>query len=209
MTQGWFKSIKRIMIAYLNGILQQKSEEDCIIDVHGIGYRVEISSQTLETLPEKGSELKLLIYHHITDNDQRLFGFASNKEKNLFERLITVKGIGPKLGLTILSGMPAAALMESIVTQDIKSLSTISGIGKKTAERMVLELKDKLFDESQPSVVSGATETRSKREEAISALEALGFSKKQAAQSVNQIAGSNPEATVSEVVKEALATMKS
>lgn len=196
------------MIAYLNGTLESKTEDECIIDVNGVGYRVEISTQTLETLPKAGNELKLLIYHHITDNDQRLFGFASNKEKNLFERLITVKGIGPKLGLTILSGMPAPTLMESIVTQDIKSLSTISGIGKKTAERMVLELKDKLFDESQPSVVSGATETRSRREEAISALEALGFSKNQAAQTVNQISGNKPKATVSEIVKEALAKLK-
>ncbi|MCG2587195.1 Holliday junction branch migration protein RuvA [Rhodohalobacter sulfatireducens] len=196
------------MIAYLNGILQQKTEDECIIDVNGVGYRVEISTQTLETLPEKGGKLKLLIYHHITDNDQRLFGFASNKEKNLFERLITVKGIGPKLGLTTLSGMPAPALMEAIVTQDIKTLSTISGIGKKTAERMVLELKDKLFDESQPSVVSGSIETRSKREEAVSALEALGFSKKQASQAVNQISGKKPKATVSEIVKEALTTLK-
>lgn len=196
------------MIAYLNGTLQQKKEDECIIDVNGVGYRVEISTQTLETLPQIGEKLKLLIYHHITDNDQRLFGFASNKEKNLFERLITVKGIGPKLGLTILSGMPAPALMEAIVTQDIKALSTISGIGKKTAERMVLELKDKLFDESQPSIVSGSMETRSKREEASSALEALGFSKKQASQAVNQISGKNPKATVSEIVKEALATLK-
>lgn len=196
------------MIAYLNGTLQQKTEDECIIDVNGVGYRVEISTQTLETLPEKGGNLKLLIYHHITDNDQRLFGFASNKEKNLFERLITVKGIGPKLGLTTLSGMPAPALMEAIVTQDIKILSTISGIGKKTAERMVLELKDKLFDESQPSVVSGSIETRSKREEAVSALEALGFSKKQASQAVNQISGKKPKATVSEIVKEALTTLK-
>ena len=104
--------------------------------------------------------------------------------------------------------MPAPALMEAIVTQDIKALSTISGIGKKTAERMVLELKDKLFDESQPSIVSGSTDTRSKREEAVSALEALGFSKKQAGQAVNQISGKNPKATVSEIVKEALATLK-
>lgn len=196
------------MIAYLKGTLQQKTEDECIIDVNGVGYRVEISTQTLETLPAAGDELKLLIYHHITDNDQRLFGFASNNEKNLFERLITVKGIGPKLGLTILSGMPASVLMESIVTQDVKSLSTISGIGKKTAERMVLELKDKLFDESQPSVVSGSTEIRSRREEAVSALEALGFSKNQAVQTVNQISGKKPNATVSEIVKKALATLK-
>jgi Holliday junction DNA helicase RuvA len=196
------------MIAYLNGRLQSKKEEECILDVNGVGYRVEISFQTLETLPEIGEELKLLIYHHITENDQRLFGFATHKEKNLFERLITVKGIGPKLGLTILSCMSAATLMEAIVTQDVPALSTVSGIGKKTAERMVLELKDKLFDESRPSVVSGTTEARSRREEAISALEALGFSKKLAGQSVNKISGQNPGATVSDIVKEALSQLK-
>ncbi|MEX0822872.1 MAG: Holliday junction branch migration protein RuvA [Balneolaceae bacterium] len=196
------------MIAYLNGVLNSKSSEQLIIDVGGVGYRVEISTQTFETLPEKGKELNILIYHHFTDSDQRLFGFATHKEKNLFERLITVKGIGPKLGLTILSGMPAATLMEAIVTQDTASLSGISGIGKKTAERMVLELKDKLFDESQPSVVSGSTETRSKREEAVSALDALGFRKRDAEQIVNQISAQNKETSVSDIVKKALNQLK-
>jgi holliday junction DNA helicase RuvA len=196
------------MIAFLNGILSSKSEDELIIDVSGVGYRVEISSQTFSTLPEPGKELKILIYHHFTESEQRLFGFASAKEKNLFERLITVKGIGPKLGLTILSGMPAANLMEAIVTQDTSALSGISGIGKKTAERMVLELKDKLFDESQPSVATGSTESRSRREEAVSALEALGFRKKDAEQTVNQITTSSPDASVSDVVKMALSQMK-
>jgi len=196
------------MIAYLNGTLVTKKEQECILDVGGVGYRVEISTQTLETMPGNGSELKLLVYHHITENDQRLFGFATQKEKNLFERLITVKGIGPKLALTILSGMQAPALMEAIVTQDTNALSSISGIGKKTAQRMVLELKDKLFDESQPSVVSGDTESRSKRDEAVSALEALGFSKRDSAQMVNQITGKSPKASVSEIVKQALVMSK-
>lgn len=85
------------MIAFLNGKLDSKNQDRLILDVNGVGYRVEISTQTFETLPETGNKLKILIYHHITDNDQRLFGFATNKEMNLFERLITVKGIGPKL----------------------------------------------------------------------------------------------------------------
>ena len=195
------------MIAFLNGILHSKNEGELIIDVGGVGYGVEISSQTLSTLPETGKELRILIYHHFTDSDQRLFGFATAKEKNLFERLITVKGIGPKLGLTILSGMPAANLMEAIVTQDTASLSGISGIGKKTAERMVLELKDKLFDESGPSVVTGSMQSRSKREEAVSALEALGFRKRDAEQAVQQIMAGGSDLTVSEVVKQALGQM--
>ncbi len=196
------------MIAYLNGKIASKRENECILDVQGVGYLVEISSQTLETLPANGENVKLLIYHHITDSDQRLFGFTTQKEKNLFERLITVKGIGPKLGLTILSGMEASTLMEAIVTQNTSVLSGISGIGKKTAERMVLELKDKLFDESQPSVVSGDTQARSRHEEAISALEALGFNKRQASQAVNGIAGKMPNATVSDIVKQALTQLK-
>jgi holliday junction DNA helicase RuvA len=196
------------MIAFLNGILSSKKEDELIIDVSGIGYRVEISSQTHSTLPDTGKELKILIYHHFTDSDQRLFGFATGKEKNLFERLITVKGIGPKLGLTILSGMPAPNLMEAIVTQDTSALAGISGIGKKTAERMVLELKDKLFDESQPSVSTGSTESRSKREEALSALEALGFRKREAEQMINQIMAGSKESTVSDIVKQALVQLK-
>jgi Holliday junction DNA helicase RuvA len=196
------------MIAYLKGGLAWKGQDRCIIDVGGVGYEVEISAQTLDKLPATENEIKLLIYHHITDSDQRLFGFVSSKEKNLFERLITVKGIGPKLALTILSGLPANILMEAILMQDTTSLSSISGIGKKTAERMVLELKDKLFDETQPSVVTGSSESRSKREEATSALEALGFSKGDSARVVNQITGKNPEASISDIVKQALAELK-
>lgn len=196
------------MIAFLNGILHSKNEDELVINVSGVGYRAEISTQTFSTLPEPGKELRILIYHHFTESDQRLFGFATAKEKNLFERLITVKGIGPKLGLTILSGMPAPKLLEAIVTQDTGSLSGIPGIGKKTAERMVLELKDKLFDESGPSIVTGSTESRSKYEEAVSALEALGFKKKDAEQAVQQITSKNQELTVSDVVKQALSRMK-
>lgn len=195
------------MIAFLNGILSSKQQDLLILDVSGVGYRVEISTHTYETLPDPGKELKILIYHHFTDSDQRLFGFASQKEKNLFERLITVKGIGPKLGLTILSGMPASNLMEAIVTQDTAALSNISGIGKKTAERMVLELKDKLFDESQPSVVSGNSQIRSRREESVSALEALGFKKKDAEQMVQSITSKKPGSTVSDIVKQALSQL--
>lgn len=195
------------MIAFLNGILNSKQQDLLILDVSGVGYRVEISTHTYETLPDPGKELKILIYHHFTDSDQRLFGFASQKEKNLFERLITVKGIGPKLGLTILSGMPASNLMEAIVTQDTDALSNISGIGKKTAERMVLELKDKLFDESQPSVISGNSQIRSRREESVSALEALGFKKKDAEQMVQNITSKKPDSTVSDIVKQALSQL--
>lgn len=195
------------MITFLHGILHSKQEGVCVINVSGIGYEVEVSSITLAQLPENGKEIKLLTYHHFTDSDQRLFGFSSQKEKNLFEKLITVKGIGPKLGLTILSGMPAANLVEAIITQNVGSLSSISGIGKKTAERMVLELKDKIFDEDGVSAVSGDGQT-DRRSEAISALEALGFKKREAEQAVSSILNKNSDATVPDVVKQALADLK-
>ena len=195
------------MIAYLKGKIVQKSEDRLILDVRDVGYGVEISNQTFQTLPEKGKELEILIYHHFTDNDQRLFGFTSQKEKNLFERLITVKGIGPKLGLTILSGMSAPELIQAIVTQNTSALSGISGIGKKTAERMVLELKDKLFVEGEPSLVSPGGEQLDKRSEAVSALEALGFKKRDAEKTVQSTVSADGSLTVSEIVKKALTEM--
>jgi len=196
------------MIAYLNGKVGYKSNDEVIIDVSGVGYQVEISTQTHQNLPAEGEKIKLLIYHHITDSDQRLFGFSSRQEKNLFERLITVKGIGPKLGLTILSGMPAPELIEAIVTQNTSALSGISGIGKKTAQRMVLELKDKLFDESGPSIVSKDGKTLNKKEESVSALLALGFRKADAQSIVSTILSESPESGVSEIVKRALSELK-
>lgn len=196
------------MIASLHGTISRKTSELLIIDVAGVGYSVAISSQTFADVPGKGDEYKILIYHHFTDSDQRLFGFSSTKEKSLFEKLITVKGIGPKLGLTILSGMQAPALIEAIVTQNTGALSSISGIGKKTAERMVLELKDKLFDESEPSIVSDEGEPTDRRSEAISALEALGFKKRDAEKVVNNIVGRSKDVSVSDIVKKALSELK-
>jgi len=196
------------MIAYLKGEVVKKSTGQLILDVSGVGYSVEVSTQTQDKIPGIGNKLKLLIYHHFTDSDQRLFGFTEQKEKNLFERLITVKGIGPKLGLTILSGMPAGELIQAIVTQDTGALSGISGIGKKTAQRMVLELKDKLFDESESSVVSEGGQRRDRREESVSALQALGFKKQDAAKTVSKIISDKPDSDVSDIVKRALAEMK-
>jgi len=197
------------MIAYLEGKLADKSDGAAVIDIGGIGYRLEISNQTLTNLPSAGTKIKLLVHHHFTENDQRLFGFWSQKEKNLFEKLITVKGIGPKSGLTILSGMPAPALIEAIVTKDIAALSRIPGIGKKTAERMVLELKDKLFEGRDSVAVSESGEAASSniREEAISALEALGFKKRDAEKAVMKLKDSDQSESVSTMVKKALVNL--
>lgn len=198
------------MIAYLKGTLALKATEAIIIDVHDVGYEVEISSQTFEQLPAEGKELKLLIHHHITDNDQRLFGFFSNDEKELFELLNAVKGVGPKLGLKILSGLPAAQIIQAIVQSDKAALSQISGIGKKTAERMILELKDKIGE--MATAASGQSKVSvggNLKEEAVSALESLGFKKRDAEKAVVAAARENSaDGDVQVLIKNALSQLK-
>lgn len=198
------------MIAYLKGIIQTKESNRLVLDVHDVGYELEISTQTLAELPAAGEETSLLVHHHVTDNDQRLFGFGSEEEKGLFELLITVKGVGPKLGLTILSGLPASRITSAIVQSDKDTLSQISGIGKKTAERMILELKDKIAefatDSSSPEAVALPGDLK---EEAVSALESLGFKKREAEKAVAAAAqGDGEPGSVQELVKKSLAQSK-
>lgn len=196
------------MIAFLKGYIEEKREGKVILDVSGVGYEVEISSITQEQLESAGSEVKLLIYHHITDSDQRLFGFFSTDEKALFEKLITVKGVGPKLGLTILSGLPADQLIGAITNAEAATLSKVPGIGKKTAERIIVELKDKL---AEYAASAGVTPTSSSESgvmsEAISALEALGFKKKESEQAVLKALKNSGSEDASVVIKKALSSL--
>ena len=198
------------MIAYLKGTVHKKSPEQVIIDVRDVGYLLEISNQTYDKLPAQDEEVELLVYHHVTDNDQRLFGFANQNEKDLFELLITVKGVGPKLGLTILSGLPAQQITGAIVQEDKSALSKIKGIGKKTAQRMILELKDKISEMVDATYSpDGATSISSNvKEEAVSALQSLGFKKRDAEESIELAAkGEDFDGNVQELVKKALSQM--
>jgi Holliday junction DNA helicase RuvA len=199
------------MIATLNGTLAFKSTDRIIIDVHDIGYEVEISTQTFEQLPPEEEQLKLLIYHHITDNDQRLFGFFTKDEKQLFELLITVKNVGPKLGLTILSGLPADQIINAIVQSDKTALTQITGIGKKTAQRMILELTDKMGEVAAPSLAGNGRSAvpNQVKEETISALQGLGYRKDDAQRAV-QAAGQDTtgDGSVEILLRKALARLK-
>lgn len=197
------------MIAYLKGIVHSKAENQLVLDVHDVGYLLEISTQTLEELPAKGEEAELLVHHHITDNDQRLFGFLGQNEKDLFELLITVKGVGPKLGLTILSGLPAEEITGAIVQQDKGTLSQIKGIGKKTAERMILELKDKVSEMVDATYTpSSSAVSGDLKQEAISALQSLGFKKRDSEKAVGMAVKNGQSAeNVQELVKRALAQL--
>jgi Holliday junction DNA helicase RuvA len=132
------------MIAHLRGVLLEKHPNQAIVDVGGVGYELTIPVSTFTTLPDVGDETKLRVHTHVREDALTLFGFATREEKALFEKLISVSGIGPKLAVTVLSGLAAAELINAIRTGDVQSLVRIPGIGKKTAERMVLELKEKM-----------------------------------------------------------------
>lgn len=196
------------MIAFLKGYIEEKGNGAVLLDVQGVGYKVEVSALTLEQLEQAGSEVKLLIHHHITDSDQRLFGFFSANEKALFERLITVKGVGPKSGLTILSGLPADQLINAISNGDAGALARVPGIGKKTAERIIVELRDKLSEyASNEELVSVTKNGSGLAEEAISALESLGFKKREAEQAVMAALKDGNASDSSQVIKKALAAL--
>ncbi len=132
------------MIALLRGTLAEKHPNQAILDIGGVGYDVHIPVSTFSALPETGSEVRLRIYTHVREDALALFGFLTIEEKILFEKLLSVSGIGPKLAITVLSGLPTGILVSAIRSGSVDQLVRVPGIGKKTAERMVLELKDKL-----------------------------------------------------------------
>ena len=132
------------MIAYLRGTLLAKHPNQVIVETNGVGYEVNSPVSTFSALPSNGAEVRLQIHTHVREDALSLFGFATPEEKGLFERLISVSGIGPKLAITVLSGLATAALITAIRAGQVEHLVRIPGVGKKTAERMVLELRDKL-----------------------------------------------------------------
>ncbi|HYP09434.1 MAG TPA: Holliday junction branch migration protein RuvA [Bryobacteraceae bacterium] len=132
------------MIASLRGSLLEKRPNQIIVDVHGVGYDVAIPISTYSALPDAGTEVRLQVHTHVREDAIALFGFLTADEKVLFEKLISVSGIGPKLGISVLSGLPAVDLASAIRSGDLQKLTRIPGVGKKTAERMVLELRDKV-----------------------------------------------------------------
>src|ERR1700681_4965344 len=162
------------MIAHLRGKLLTKHPNRAIVETAGVGYDVTISVPTFSDLPAVGAEVALHIHTHVREDQIALYGFLRPSEKTLFEKLVTVSGIGPKLAITILSGMAADEMVGAIRGNDIARLTRIPGIGKKTAERMVLELRDKLTVEKQGEIAS-APAMNVAEEDVLSALLNLGY----------------------------------
>src|ERR1700751_2452769 len=142
------------MIAHLRGRLLVKHPNQAIVETGGVGYEVTISVPTFSDLPAAGSEVALHVHTHVREDQLSLYGFLRIAEKHLFEKLLTVSGIGPKLAITILSGMAADEMVGAIRGNDVAKLTRIPGVGKKTAERMVLELRDKLPETGAPATAA-------------------------------------------------------
>ena len=162
------------MIAHLRGKLLAKHPNQAVVETAGVGYDVTISVPTFSELPALGTEVALHIHTHVREDMIALYGFLRPSEKLLFEKLITVSGIGPKLAITILSGMAADEMVGAIRGNDIARLTRIPGIGKKTAERMVLELRDKL-PQSMPAAAPAVPAMNATEEDVLSALINLGY----------------------------------
>ena len=194
------------MIAHLRGKLLAKRPNQAIVETGGVGYDVTISVPTFSDLPALGTEVSLHIHTHVREDLIALYGFLRPSEKLLFEKLITVSGIGPKLAITILSGMPADEMVRAIRGNDIARLTRIPGIGKKTAERMVLELRDKL-PEPGPSSVPAAPPMNATEEDVLSALVNLGYQRPAAEKALGVLTKSGKAASFDAMFRDALAAL--
>jgi Holliday junction DNA helicase RuvA len=178
------------VISYISGVLKHNSGEYIIVDNGGIGYSISVSAKTASLLPQTGSEVCIHTYMSVSENGIALYGFYSAEELDLFNSLIGVSGIGPKGALAMLGAISPSQLVMAVLTDDIKTLSSAPGIGKKTAQRLVLELKDKL-SQSQTLVedvpIATPTADNGEKDEAVEALMALGFTKAESAKAVNAV----------------------
>src|SRR5437879_10289723 len=194
------------MIAHLRGKLLAKHPNRAIVEIGGVGYDVIISVPTFSDLPAAGAEVALHVHTHVREDQLALYGFLRSSEKTLFEKLITVSGIGPKLAITILSGMPADEMVGAIRSNDIARLTRIPGIGKKTAERMVLELRDKL-PAPGPSSVPAAPAMSATEEDVLSALMNLGYQRAAAEKALTVVAKNGKGVGFDSMFRETLAAL--
>jgi len=195
------------MIAFIEGVLVEAMPTHAVVNVHGVGYQAAIPLSSFDRLPQPGGQVRLLTHLHVREDAHQLFGFATAAERDLFRLLLNhVSGIGPKLALAVLSGMSVTAFKAAVVHSDIAAISRISGLGKKTAERIVLELKDKVgvaaaWEAASGEHAAGPEETR--LNDAVLALISLGYKQVDAHKAVKAAAAEGPGAT-EDLVRKAL-----
>lgn len=199
------------MIAYINGTLERRAESYIIIETGSIGYQIFVSPATLAKLPRTGERVKVFTYFSVKEDGVSLYGFASAEEQEMFHKLLTVSGVGPKGALGFLSQLTPQEIILAIISEDVKTLSKAPGVGRKTAQRVILELKDKFKTEDALSLgeeVQGIVETSvggDAKFEAIDAMTALGYSRSEAARAVNAVAAEGM--STEDILKAALKKM--
>lgn len=206
------------MIGRLRGNLLEKQPPELLIEVSGIGYEVQMPMSCFYELPEVGTEAIIYIHYVVREDAQLLYGFNTKKERALFREVIKANGVGPKLGLAILSGMTASQFVQSVEREDISTLVKLPGVGKKTAERLVVEMKDRLKGWGAGDLFTPATDAapmedgsdlitspQSAQDEAVSALISLGYKPVQASKIVSQVA--KPDMTSEALIRESLKSM--
>jgi len=199
------------MIARLSGNLIEKSITQCIVDVRGVGYRVVVPLTTFYELPEIGQPVVIHIHTHVREDAVNLYGFHTQEERAVFQLMISVSGIGPKLAINILSGIAAGELIRAVTKDDLKRLTGIPGVGKKTAERMILEMKDKAAKFGRESVPAGTVAVRTGdqvKDDALSALVNLGYKGSTVKGVIDRIMQEAREVqSLDQLLKQALKTM--
>jgi len=190
------------MIAHLEGRMVEKSPTEVVIDCHGVGYQVNISLHTFSLLPDS-ENVKLYVFLQIKEDAHTLFGFVEKAERELFKLLLSVSGVGASTARTMLSSLEPRQIIGYIASGNVAAIQAIKGIGIKTAQRVILDLKDKVLKLYDLEEVS-APGYNTNREEALSALEVLGFNKKLAEKAVEKVLRETPGATVEVIIKQAL-----
>jgi Holliday junction DNA helicase RuvA len=199
------------MIARLSGTLIEKSITQCVIDVCGVGYRVVVPLTTFYELPEVGQPVVIHIHTHVREDAFNFYGFHSMEDRAVFQLMITVSGIGPKLAINILSGIAAGELIRAVTTHDLKRLTGIPGVGKKTAERMILEMKDKAAKFGAETVPVGMVALRTGdqvKDDTLSALVNLGYKGSVVKEVIDRIVRESKEIpSLDQLLKQALKTL--
>lgn len=196
------------MYAYINGKIVDKANNYVVIDNGGIGYKIFMSPSVIEKLPDTGENLKVYTYYYVREDNIALYGFLSNEELRMFELLLSVSGIGAKSAIQILSSITPSSFALAVISNDVSKIVKIPGIGNKTAARIILELKDKLKTEqtiNQNEKITKVIDFEEKDTEAITALQVLGYTRKEISKVLEKIDTQN--LTVEEIIKKALLTL--
>jgi Holliday junction DNA helicase RuvA len=199
------------MIAFLRGRIVEKQPNKVIVDIQGVGYDVYVPLSTYYEIGDEGSDVSLRIYTHVREDALQLYGFLTDLERQLFERLIAISGIGPKLAVAVLSGMETRELISAVQRGDVARLTAIPGVGKKTAERIVLELRDRLMQMAapmaagEPAAVAGPERLRA---DLLSALQNLGYHRPQAEKAIDTTLSVLSAPTFEQALKSALRELR-